>query len=98
MTLPDAAIVDPALPLWCTATAPHVAACTTVGDKADAVDHDWRVYRTAGLSGPVFRCVWCHVVACGNVGSHDPCMRPYHHRTGHRSLTGVQWPLGGNRP
>jgi len=71
---------------------PRVLAC---------VQHGWRAYRyqSAWNTDRVsWRCVWCHGVACGDWRETDPCMEPYHHEGDHRALSGVSWPLGGNRP
>ena len=70
--------------------------CTVSG-----VAHDWRTHnytRPNSKTGLSWRCVWCHVVACGDCGEYDPCWLPYHHTTAHLSRNGVSWPLGGNRP
>lgn len=84
------------LPELITADDPRAAECVEGG-----VDHDFRTYayETArGRRRESLRCVWCHVVACGDVTEPDPCMQPYHHRGDHVSRFGVRWPLGGNRP
>lgn len=65
-------------------------------------EHDWRP-RTRDEAGGRWQCtswvcVWCDVIACGNYGTHDPCMEPYHHDGDHISRTGLRWPLGGARP
>jgi hypothetical protein len=62
--------------------------------------HDWRAhtYFRANCPRTSWRCVWCHVVACGDYGEHDPCWKPYHHRGDHLSRSGVAWPLGGDQP
>ena len=71
--------------------------CTVGG-----VEHDYRPYTYEQYRGgprrTSLRCVWCHVVACGNYGEDDPCIEPYHHHAGHRSARGARWPLGGRRP
>lgn len=81
-----------------TADDPNADLCTLEG-----VDHDWRVHEYRPYpSAPArrsYRCVWCHVVACGDYGEKDPCMRPYHHEPlPHLSRSGTSWPIGGNRP
>lgn len=43
-------------------------------------------------------CVWCDGVACGDYGSHDPCIEIYHHRTDHRTRSGLTWKIGDIRP
>jgi hypothetical protein len=64
--------------------------------------HDFRPYTRdpAPMYGPLtsWRCVWCHGVACGDYDDPDPCWRVYHHVNGHRSRSGVEWPLGDVRP
>jgi hypothetical protein len=83
------------LPEVTTADNPDVAACTLGG-----VDHDWRPHTGTQHNRPHtwWRCVWCHVVSCGNFTQPDPCMQPYHHRGNHRTRTGITWPIGGTRP
>lgn len=71
--------------------------CTLSGVAHDWRAHSWLPY-PSGTVRTSWRCVWCRVVACGDYGEHDPCMRPYHHRSGHLSRAGVAWPLGGDRP
>lgn len=86
---------DAALPEVATADSPDVEMCTIGG-----VDHDWRPHEYLQFNRPhiSWRCVWCHAVACGDYTETDPCMRPYHHHTNHLSRSGIQWPLGGDRP
>lgn len=64
------------------------------------VAHDFRAYEYVQFNRPwtSWRCVWCHGVTCGNYGHRDPCWRIYHHEDGHRSRSGVEWPIGGTRP
>jgi hypothetical protein len=84
------------LPEVCTADAPHVEACAPQG--AAGADHDYRVYVTNpphGRSHTYLRCVWCHVVSCGNATETDPCIEPYHHRVPHRTGLGRVTPIGG---
>ena len=85
-------------PEMITADDPREARCTDHG----LAEHDWRIVEyneyPGGPDKESFRCVWCHVVACGNPGDHDPCWRAYHHRDDHKSRRGVTWPIGGNRP
>ena len=68
----------------------------------EGADHDYRIYAYTTGGGRFhhrsYRCIWCHGVACGDVGETDPCWLAYHHATPHRSRAGVVWPLGGNRP
>jgi hypothetical protein len=80
-----------------TADDPDAALCTL-----DGSEHDYRVhaYRPSPKAPErqSWRCVWCHVVACGDVSEHDPCMQPYHHEPlPHLTPTGRSWPIGGNR-
>jgi len=77
---------------------PNVALCTLAGDAT--AEHDYRPFTYERWGGPhtSLRCVWCHTVACGDVDETDPCIEPYHHGGGHRTRSGVTWPLGGNRP
>ena len=65
----------------------------------EGTEHDYRphTYRANGHLHTSLRCVWCHVVACGDVGEADPCIEPYHHDVWHRTKSGVRWPKGGNR-
>ena len=86
---------DTALPEVATADSPDVEMCTIGG-----VDHDWRPHEYLQFNRPhtSWRCVWCHAVACGDYTETDPCMQPYHHHTNHLSRSGIQWPLGGDRP
>lgn len=83
-----------------TADDPSVALCAPEGP--DGPDHDYRpfVRKEYGLprEHTYWRCVWCHVVSCGDVGETDPCIEPYHHRVPHRTTLGVTWPVGGDRP
>ncbi|GAA2037442.1 hypothetical protein GCM10009740_31570 [Terrabacter terrae] len=74
---------------------PNAALCTAGG-----VDHDYRphTYRSNGRPHTSLRCVWCHVVACGDIDEADPCIEPYHHHGDHRTRSGVTWPKGGCRP
>jgi len=69
--------------------------CTVEG-----AGHDFRpyTYQQYGRQWTSWRCVWCHGVACGNYGAHDPCMRIYHHTEPHQSRSGLEWPIGGTRP
>lgn len=85
----------PVLPDVATADNPDVEACTFGG-----VDHDWRPHEYMQFNQPhiSWRCVWCHAVACGDYAESDPCMQPYHHRSNHLSRSGIQWPVGGDRP
>lgn len=78
-----------------TADDPDVYLCIATGTA-----HDWRPYAYMQHNRPwtSWRCVWCHVLACGDYGEHDPCMEPYHHHGPHRSRAGVVWPIGGDRP
>jgi hypothetical protein len=71
--------------------------CTVGGVTHDWRAHSWRQYPYASTRTS-WRCVWCHVVACGDYSETDPCWKPYHHRTGHLSRSGVAWSLGANRP
>jgi len=71
--------------------------CTVGG-----VEHDYRPHHTpptypGGKAHTYLRCVWCHVVSCGDYDEPDPCIEPYHHRVPHRTRSGVTWPIGGNR-
>jgi len=86
---------DLRLPELCTALDPHVELCTIGG-----VEHDYRpyTYRRAGRARTSLRCVWCHVVACGDPDDADLCIEPYHHTVDHRTRAGVTWPLGGSAP
>lgn len=88
---------QPALRDRLTADHAETHLCTLEG-----VDHDFRahVYWTGGgrWRRTSWRCVWCHGLACGDYGTHDPCWLVYHHETPHRSRAGVTWPLGGTRP
>ena len=63
--------------------------------------HDFRA-RTYDRGGGSMRtswvCIWCNGVACGDYDDPDPCWHVYHHRTPHRSRSGVTWPIGGDRP
>ena len=71
------------------------ALCTLEG-----VEHDYRPHTYEASQGRLhtsLRCVWCHVVACGDVGEADPCIEPYHHHGWHRTRSGATWPLGGDR-
>jgi hypothetical protein len=63
-------------------------------------EHDFRPYHYTFLNRPhiSWRCVWCHGVACGDYDEPDPCWRVYHHVNGHRTRSGIEWPLGGSRP
>lgn len=70
-------------------------ACTLGGVQHDYRPHTYERWRGEHTS---WRCVWCHVVACGEYSEPDPCFEPYHHRGPHRSRFGVTWPLGGDRP
>lgn len=74
---------------------PDASLCTI-----DGSEHDYRPYTYAwcGTTRTSLRCVWCHVVACGNYGHSDPCIEPYHHRVPHRTRSGVTWPVGERRP
>lgn len=74
---------------------PNAALCTVGG-----VEHDYRphAYPWMGTVHTSLRCVWCHVVACGDFGEVDGCIEPYHHAVPHRTASGVTWPLGGDRP
>ena len=65
----------------------------------DGSNHDWRPYRYQRFGQPhtSMRCVWCHVIMCGDYGEVDGCVEPYHHRGDHRTSTGETWPLGGDR-
>jgi hypothetical protein len=73
--------------------------CTVEG-----ADHDFRPFTRDETPGgqphphTYWRCVWCHGVSCGDYGSHDPCWKVYHHVGPHRSRSGAEWPLGGDRP
>jgi len=67
----------------------------------DGSEHDYRPY-TYPIPGTrrtrtSLRCVWCHVVACGDYGESDPCIEPHHHAVPHRTATGATWALGGCR-
>jgi hypothetical protein len=66
----------------------------------DGTEHDYKphAYYALGRNHLSLRCVWCHVVACGDVGEVDPCIEPYHHDLGHRTKAGVTWPKGSDRP
>ena len=71
--------------------------CTVGG-----TEHDYRVYtyrpHPRASERQSWRCVWCHVVACGDVGEADPCMRPYHHEPlAHLTRIGTTWPIRGSR-
>ncbi len=68
--------------------------CTVAGVAHDYRPHEYRLYNRPHTS---WRCVWCHVLTCGDYDEADPCMQPYHHRTPHRSRLGIIWPIGGNR-
>lgn len=74
---------------------PNVALCTLEG-----TEHDYRsyTYRWMGTHRTSWRCVWCHAVACGDIGQTDPCIEPHHHTVDHRTRLGVTWPIGGMRP
>jgi hypothetical protein len=65
-------------PAVTTADDPNTDLCTVGG-----VAHDYRPYHylqfNFGRPHVSLRCVWCHVVACGDVSQPDPCMEPYHH-------------------
>ena len=65
----------------------------------NGADHDWRPYEYQRFGKPhtSWRCVWCHVVRCGDYGEVDGCVKAYHHHTDHRAESGVTWPLGGDR-
>ena len=69
--------------------------CTVEGGEHDYRPHTYQWYGSERTSR---RCVWCHVVACGDYGETDGCIEPYHHHGPHRTASGVTWPLGGNRP
>lgn len=69
--------------------------CTVGGTSHDYRPHTYQAYGRPHIS---LRCVWCHVVACGDQGEDDPCIEPYHHAVFHRSRSGATWPLGGDRP
>jgi len=73
---------------------PDAFACTAAG-----VLHDYRPHTYLQFNQPhtSLRCVWCHVVACGDYGEPDPCIEPYHHDVSHRTRLGVTWPKGGDR-
>jgi hypothetical protein len=73
---------------------PDAELCTV-----DGTEHDYREHTYRWMGGPhtSLRCIWCHVVACGNPGETDPCIEPWHHRTPHRTRSGATWPIGGNR-
>lgn len=80
-----------------TADDPDADLCTLDGGDHDWRIHDYRPYPGAPMRQS-YRCVWCHVVACGDVGESDPCMRPYHHEPlPHLTHSGHSWPIGGNR-
>lgn len=70
-----------------TADDPNVAACTLAG-----VAHDYRTYEYLQFNRPhtSWRCVWCHALACGDCGEHDPCFEPYHHAGDHVSRAGIR--------
>lgn len=73
---------------------PDSALCTLGG-----VAHDYRphTYEQSNRTHTSCRCVWCHVVACGDYADADPCMEPYHHDGPHRSRLGIVWPKGADR-
>jgi hypothetical protein len=75
---------------------PASAACTNV----PGAQHDYRPYEYSQYGKPrtSWRCVWCHVVACGDYSEADPCWEPYHHAGDHRTRSGLTWPIGGVRP
>lgn len=75
-----------------TSSDPDAGLCTI-----DGTDHDYRpyAYRQNGRPWTSLRCVWCHVVACGDYGEADPCIEPYHHAAPHRTAAGRTWPIGG---
>lgn len=77
---------------------PNTALCTMAGEAT--AEHDYRPHHYSRCNQPhtSWRCVWCHVVACGDYSEADPCWLPYHHLGPHRSRLGVVWPLGGSRP
>lgn len=81
-----------------TADDPDVELCVAV----PGAKHDWRqkTYQPkyGGSPRTSFICVWCDAIACGNVGDHDPCLEPYHHRSFHVSRSGVRWLVGTQRP
>lgn len=77
-----------------TADDPNSDLCTISG-----VTHDFRPHTSTDYANrphTYLRCVWCHVVTCGDYTDADPCMRPYHHHEPHVTRTGVTWPIGGN--
>lgn len=71
--------------------------CTLGGTGHDYRVYEYKPFPDADLQRS-WRCVWCHVVACGDVSEADPCWLPYHHEPQpHRSRDAVIWPIGGNR-
>lgn len=87
---------------------PYLTAHPITADKVETflctvegVEHDFRPreWKTAwNTVETAWVCVWCDGIACGNYGEADPCWRVYHHGTPHRTRSGVEWPIGGDRP
>jgi hypothetical protein len=69
--------------------------CTVGGTEHDYKPH---AYYALGRNRISLRCVWCHAVACGDVGEVDPCIEPYHHAGDHRTKASVTWRKGACRP
>jgi hypothetical protein len=87
----------PPQPDMITALDPNSDLCTMDGGHHDYRIHTHRAYPTAPVRQS-WRCVWCHVVTCGDVTEADPCWLPYHHSAPHLTRAGVTWPISGDRP
>lgn len=65
---------------------------------ADGGQHDFRRWdgwdTLTDNPRTYWRCVWCHVAACGKFGEFDPCWIPVLHKESHLSRKGFSWPLG----